>query len=206
MNKKVLYLLFLLQIISINALDFGIGGELMFLNTTQEVDEFEAKVSEFEIKPFLRIELSEKSYIEPFFYYKTHTEEDADSMIYDIENDYTYSSIGGGFDFGKVAYRNDLITLNYSAGTTFIYNIKPEGDSVIEYDNYNNIALHLTGDVSADISLTEHLKLRISNTILSCNIVNNEITIFGNDYSTSAIFFDTGKSWFEPSLSFYYMF
>lgn len=206
MKKNILLITFLLLITNIYALEYGLGGEVYISDETYVEYSSEAIYNEMILKPFLRVELSNSSYVEPFIYYKTYTERDLDSTNDDILDDYSYSYIGGGFDYGRVAYQNNLVSLNYSFETIFTYGLEPEGEDAFEYNDYTSNALNLMGNVSADIHITKNLKLRFSHQIIRFTAYYSDWTPNSTEYRLLDFFFDTKYTGFKPNLSFYYMF
>lgn len=205
MKKIILQMTLLLLFTNIYALEMGIGGDFHISDETYVGDDSQAIYNEIILKPFLRVELSESSYIEPFIYYKTSTELDLDSTNDDIADDFNYSYIGGGFNYGRIAYKNNLVALNYSLESFFTYGLEPSGADAFEYDDFLSNGLNLYANVSADFRITENLKLRFSHKVVRFTAYYSDWTPNSTDYKLVDYLFDTKYTGFTPNFSFYYM-
>lgn len=187
-------------------MNMGIGGEIYLNSTDYEFNDETASKTILSLNPFIRLELSEATFIEPFISYYTKTENDDNGFNdVDIEANKISSSWGFGITMGKVAYKNKILSLNYGLNTSLTFGIEPTGDSATEYDSYSDIWFNAKGFISFDLSLTKNLKIRIGQNILSFYSSKYSTEKESYKYTKTNYNFDTVWSGFSPVFSIYYM-
>jgi len=206
MKKIILLLTTLFITANIYSNNIGFGGNIDIDSNFYEKDDYAASYVKTIIEPFVRIELSETTFIEPFISVAIETEKDEDSYKNSVEDDLVTTTIAFGSSIGKSAYKNKLFSINYGLNAELSFGLEPTGDSATEYASYADVTFLANGFISLDLNLTENLKVRLNHNILQFN--SNYTTyeeVQSAIYTDMSYSLDCDWSGFNPTFSIYYM-